>query len=73
MHAEALLVRARAGEDLGALAADFSDEPYGRRRRGALTVPVNFELPFGPVAGLAVGQADLRESDYGFHVIARVA
>lgn len=73
--AEDVLRRARAGEDFGALAARFSDEPGHETRRGDLgefgrgaMVP-----PFERAAfALEVGAiSDLVETQFGYHVIKR--
>jgi len=74
-RAEDVLRRARAGEDMGNLAAQFSDEPGHETRRGDLgsfgrgaMVP-----PFEQAAfALSVGQiSDIVETQFGYHVIKR--
>lgn len=69
-----LLLRTHQGADLGALAAARSDEPFGRARGGRVEIPRDLDSPLGDVASLPVdGKPVLRESQYGFHLIRRVA
>lgn len=73
--AEKVLARARAGEDVGQLAAELSDEPGAGPRGGALgrfgkgmMAPAFEQAAFG----LDVGEvSDVVESPFGFHVIER--
>jgi len=73
--AEQVLVRAKAGEDLGRLAVEYSDEPGAGTRGGSLgrftrgqMVPafdaVVFKLKVGAISGIV-------ETPFGFHVIQR--
>jgi parvulin-like peptidyl-prolyl isomerase len=74
--ANQLLARARAGEDVIALARQFSDEPghenkggdLGFITRGQTVAPFEtaaFALPVG-------GISDVVQTDFGFHIIKRI-
>ena len=72
-EAEAVLARARAGEDFAALAAEFSEEP-GAAARGGLLQPGrrgSWVAPFWDAAAtLRPGEiSPVVESEYGFHVL----
>lgn len=73
--AQEVLRRARAGEDLGRLAVEFSDEPGATSRGGSLgrfgrgqMVPAfenaAFRLKVGEISGIV-------ESPFGYHIIQR--
>lgn len=73
--AEEVLKKARAGQDLGRLAIEYSDEPGAGQRGGSLgrfhrgqMVPafedVAFKLKVGQISGII-------ETEYGFHIIQR--
>lgn len=73
--AESLAQRAKKGEDFGALAVQFSDDPSAKARQGSLGsfdrrsmvkpfADAAFELKPGEVSGVV-------ETDFGFHVIKR--
>jgi NIMA-interacting peptidyl-prolyl cis-trans isomerase 1 len=74
-RAEDVLRRARAGEDFGNLAAQFSDEPGHESRRGDLGSFARGAMvpPFERAAfALGVGQiSDIVETQFGYHVIKR--
>jgi hypothetical protein len=73
--AQEVLQRARAGEDVGRLAVEFSDEPGASQRGGSLgrfgrgqMVPAfenaAFRLKVGEISGIV-------ESPFGYHIIQR--
>lgn len=73
--AESLAQRAKKGEDFGALAVQFSDDPSAKARQGSLGsfdrrqmvkpfADAAFELKPGEVSGVV-------ETTFGFHVIKR--
>jgi hypothetical protein len=73
--AQAVLEKARGGEDLGRLATEYSDEPMAGSRAGSLgcfrrgTMDKRFEAA---AFALQPGQiSEVVESDFGFHVIQR--
>lgn len=72
--AEAVLLKARAGEDFSALAGEYSDDPT-RTNRGNLGVfPKDQMVPefSGPAFKLKVDQvSDVVETPFGFHIIRR--
>lgn len=74
-RAEEVLRRARAGEDFGALAAQFSDEPGHETRRGDLgTFGRGAMVPPFERAAFALGVgaiSDIVETEFGYHVIKR--
>ncbi len=74
---EALLVRARAGEDFASLAKEYSEDPgskdngglYENFERGQMVQPfedASFNLPVGAIS-------DLVETRYGYHIVQVVA
>jgi parvulin-like peptidyl-prolyl isomerase len=73
--AQEVLKRARAGEDIGRLANEYSDEPNAGARGGSLgrfsrgqMVPAFDQVAFK----LRVGQiSDIVETPFGFHIIQR--
>ncbi len=71
--AEQVLARAKAGEDFGALAKEFSEDPGSKNKgglyedfpRGQMVKPfedASFNLPIGSIS-------DLVETVYGYHII----
>ncbi len=71
--AEQVLARAKAGEDFGALAKEFSEDPGSQNKgglyedfpRGQMVKPfedASFNLPIGSIS-------DLVETVYGYHII----
>ena len=70
--AEDLLKRARAGEDFGKLAADYSDDPGSKDRGGEYTFPRGQMMPAFEVAAFALETnkvSDVVTTQYGYHVI----
>jgi len=70
---EGLLARARAGEDFGALAQKFSEDP-GSKDKGGLYEDFNrgkMVKPFEDAAfSVPIGQvSDIVETEFGFHII----
>ena len=74
-RAAQVLVRARKGEDFGALADQMSDDPSAKRNHGALGRFTRQQMvkPFSDAAfALKPGDvSDLVETPFGFHVIKR--
>jgi peptidyl-prolyl cis-trans isomerase C len=72
-QAEAILKRARAGEDFAKLATEFTTEPAGKDRGGDLGWFGRGQMikPFEDAAfSLQPGQiSDVVETDFGFHII----
>ena len=73
--AQEVLKRARAGEDLGRLAVEYSDEPNAGARGGSLGRFSKGQMvgAFEVVAfKLKVGEiSDIVETPFGFHIIQR--
>jgi hypothetical protein len=73
--AQEVLRRAKAGEDLGRLAVEYSDEPNAGPRGGSLGRFSKGQMvgPFEQVAfKLEVGQiSDIVETPFGYHIIQR--
>ena len=70
--AASLLERARSGEDFKALQVAFNEDSGGERVYD-VTPSSGFVEPFTKLAArLAVGGADMCESDFGLHILMRV-
>jgi peptidyl-prolyl cis-trans isomerase C len=70
--AEGILKRAKAGEDFGALAKEFSEDPGSKDKGGEYTFPRGQMVkPFEDSAfGMKDGEiSDLVETQYGYHII----
>ncbi|MBX3744069.1 MAG: peptidyl-prolyl cis-trans isomerase [Verrucomicrobiae bacterium] len=70
--ARRLADRARRGEDIGALARDFSDDPAGRERQGEYVFPLGRMVPELEAAlrKLEPGRvSDLIRTEFGLHVV----
>jgi parvulin-like peptidyl-prolyl isomerase len=75
-RAQAILTEAKAsGAEFSKLAAAYSDNPADKHERIRRTLPVGHGSPgwLRDVVKLAVGDAGLAESAFGFHVVKRVA
>lgn len=72
--AEHLLARAKADEPMDEIATAWSDEPYGRRHAGRVSLPETCLFPpFASAYQLAPGAfAEVVESEYGFHLLQRI-
>jgi peptidyl-prolyl cis-trans isomerase C len=70
--AEALLKRARAGEDFAKLAREFSEDPVSKARGGEYTISHGQMVPEVEAAAFAMNTnqiGDIVTSSYGFHII----
>jgi peptidyl-prolyl cis-trans isomerase C len=70
--AEALLKRARAGEDFAKLAREFSDDPVSKARGGEYTISHGQMVPEVEAAAFAMNTnqiGDIVTSSYGYHII----
>ncbi|MEM1034093.1 MAG: peptidylprolyl isomerase [Myxococcota bacterium] len=75
-RAHEALAATLAGASLAHLSAHLSDEPYGRRHRGRVTLPLGRACPPFPFrcASDLEGQPPLLfESAFGVHVVGHVA
>jgi parvulin-like peptidyl-prolyl isomerase len=71
-EAEALLKRARAGEDFAKLAREFSEDPVSKARGGEYTISQGQMVPEVEAAAFAMNTnqiGDIVTSSYGFHII----
>ena len=70
---DALLSRARSGEDFGKLAAEFSEDPGSKQKNGDLGFFTRRQMvqPFDEaVFNLKVGEiSDIVETQFGYHII----
>ncbi len=70
--ADALLKRARAGEDFAKLAREFSDDPVSKARGGEYTFAHGQMVPAVEAAAFAMNTnqiGDIVTSSYGYHII----
>lgn len=70
--ADRLAERIRKGEDLGAIAAEFSDDPGGRDRRGEYVFPVGRMVEELEVALRTLNTNEVSgviATPYGFHIV----
>jgi parvulin-like peptidyl-prolyl isomerase len=70
--AERLLERLRKGEDIGALAREFSDDPTGRDRNGEYLFPIGRIVPELEVVVVSMPTnkiSDIITTPYGFHLV----
>jgi parvulin-like peptidyl-prolyl isomerase len=70
--AEALLKRARAGEDFAKLAREYSDDPVSKARGGEYTISHGQMVPEVEAAAFAMNTnqiGDIVTSSYGYHII----
>lgn len=72
VRAESIRVRMQSGVPIEELVV-LSDEPYGIRQQGKITVPADLGFsPFLEASALEIGAVgDLVETEYGFHIIKR--
>ena len=71
-EAEALLKRARAGEDFAKLAREYSEDPVSKSRGGEYTFAHGQMVPEVEAAAFAMGTnqiGDIVTSTYGYHII----
>jgi peptidyl-prolyl cis-trans isomerase C len=71
-EAEALLKRARAGEDFAKLAREFSEDPISKTRGGEYTISHGQMVPEVEAAAFAMNTnqiGDIVTSSYGYHII----
>lgn len=67
-----LLKRARAGEDFGKMAREFSDDPGSKEKGGEYTFPRGQMMPEFEAAAFALNTnqvSDIVTTPYGFHII----
>ena len=70
--ADALLKRARAGEDFAKLAREFSEDPISKARGGEYTISHGQMVPEVEAAAFAMNTnqiGDIVTSSYGYHII----
>jgi foldase protein PrsA len=74
-RADDLLARVQAGEDIGALAAEFSEDPGSKDNNGEYAFPRGQMVkPFEDWAfSAAVGDQGVVETDYGYHIMELIA
>jgi peptidyl-prolyl cis-trans isomerase C len=69
---EKLLVRARKGEDFGAMAKEYSEDPGSKEKGGEYTFPRGQMVPEFETAALALGTNDVSDiviTRFGYHII----